>query len=220
MAFGSTLKQDKILFLLKTISGESIKSAIINLKRVNDIGSIKLLSFKDAKNEPEIKIVAIVAKIWAFTVSFKKILIKFKYLTQFYRNFIKIVIYKSRDDPASLLAEDGLKIKIRNFMAWVFLFIAGIFEVCWALGLKYSDGFTKIIPSLFTIITMLISFYFLSLALRTLPMGTAYAIWVGVGSVGIVIAGVILFNESINLLRIISILFIVLGIIGLKLATK
>lgn len=78
MAFGSTLKQDKILFLLKTISGESIKSAIINLKRVNDIGSIKLLSFKDAKNEPEIKIVAIVAKIWAFTVSFKKILIKFK----------------------------------------------------------------------------------------------------------------------------------------------
>lgn len=112
MAFGSTLKQDKILFLLKTISGESIKSAIINLKRVNDIGSITLLSFKDAKNEPEIKIVAIVAKIWAFTVSFKKILIKFKYLTQFYRNFIKIVI---RDDPASLLAEDGLKSIKKDF---------------------------------------------------------------------------------------------------------
>ncbi|WP_198304424.1 quaternary ammonium compound efflux SMR transporter SugE [Arcobacter vandammei] len=105
-------------------------------------------------------------------------------------------------------------------MAWGFLFIAGIFEVCWAIGLKYSDGFTKIVPTIFTIVTMIISFYFLSLALKSLPMGTAYAVWVGIGSVGIVIAGIILFNEPINLIRFISIAFIILGIIGLKLTTN
>lgn len=105
-------------------------------------------------------------------------------------------------------------------MAWGFLFIAGVFEVCWAIGLKYSYGFTKIVPTTFTIITMVISFYFLSLALKSLPIGTAYAVWVGIGSVGIVIAGIILFNESINLIRFVSIAFIILGIIGLKLTTN
>ncbi len=105
-------------------------------------------------------------------------------------------------------------------MAWFFLIIAGIFEMLWALGLKYSNGFTKLYPSLFTIITMIISFYFLSLALKTLPIGTAYAVWVGIGSVGIVIAGIILFNEPINLIRFISISLIILGIIGLKLTTN
>ncbi len=103
-------------------------------------------------------------------------------------------------------------------MSWMFLFIAGIFEMLWAIGLKYSEGFTKFWASSFTVVTMIISFYFLSLALKNLPLGTAYAVWVGIGSVGIVIAGVILFGESLGFIRILSILFIVLGIIGLKLA--
>lgn len=105
-------------------------------------------------------------------------------------------------------------------MSWVTLIIAGIFEIFWAIGLKYTDGFTKLIPSLLTIFAMLISFWLLSISLKTLPLGTAYAVWVGIGTIGTVIAGVILFNDSINLLRIVSIIFIILGIIGLKITTS
>ncbi|MDD3008134.1 MAG: quaternary ammonium compound efflux SMR transporter SugE [Arcobacter sp.] len=105
-------------------------------------------------------------------------------------------------------------------MSWVTLIIAGIFEIFWAIGLKYTDGFTKLIPSLLTIFAMLISFWLLSISLKTLPIGTAYAVWVGIGTIGTVIAGVILFNDSINLLRIVSIIFIILGIIGLKITTS
>ena len=105
-------------------------------------------------------------------------------------------------------------------MSWVTLIIAGIFEIFWAIGLKYTDGFTKLIPSLFTIFAMLISFWLLSISLKTLPLGTAYAVWVGIGTIGTVIAGVILFNDSLNLLRIVSIIFIILGIIGLKITTS
>ena len=105
-------------------------------------------------------------------------------------------------------------------MSWVTLIIAGIFEIFWAIGLKYTDGFTKLIPSLLTIFAMLISFWLLSISLKTLPLGTAYAIWVGIGTIGTVIAGVILFNDSLNLLRIVSIIFIILGIIGLKITTS
>ena len=105
-------------------------------------------------------------------------------------------------------------------MSWTILFIAGIFEIFWAVGLKYSDGFTKLFPTIFTIVTMIISFYLLSLALKALPIGTAYAVWVGIGTVGIVIAGIMLFGESMTLIRVISILFILIGIVGLKFTTN
>jgi quaternary ammonium compound-resistance protein SugE len=105
-------------------------------------------------------------------------------------------------------------------MNWTILFLAGIFEIFWAVGLKYSDGFTKLTPTIFTLITMIVSFYLLSLALKTLPIGTAYAVWVGIGTIGTVIAGIFLFNESMSLFRMISILSILLGIMGLKLTTN
>lgn len=105
-------------------------------------------------------------------------------------------------------------------MSWGILFLAGIFEIFWAIGLKYSDGFTKLIPTIFTVVTMMLSFYLLSLALKSLPIGTAYAIWVGIGTIGTVIGGIILFGESINFIRLLSILFILLGIICLKFTTN
>lgn len=105
-------------------------------------------------------------------------------------------------------------------MSWTILFLAGIFEIFWAVGLKYSDGFTKLFPTIFTIVTMIISFYLLSLALKALPIGTAYAVWVGIGTVGTVIAGIMLFGESMTLIRVISILFILIGIVGLKSTTN
>ena len=105
-------------------------------------------------------------------------------------------------------------------MSWTILFLAGIFEIFWAVGLKYSDGFTKLFPTIFTIVTMIISFYLLSLALKSLPIGTAYAVWVGIGTVGTVIAGIMLFGESMSLIRVISILFILIGIVGLKFTTN
>ncbi|BAH07228.1 quaternary ammonium compound efflux SMR transporter SugE [Clostridium kluyveri] len=104
-------------------------------------------------------------------------------------------------------------------MKWLLLIVAGIFEVCWAVGLKYSQGFTKLVPSILTILGMIASFYFLSLALKNLPLGTAYAIWTGIGTVGTVILGIILFKEPIEIIRLICIGFIVIGIIGLKLVS-
>lgn len=101
-------------------------------------------------------------------------------------------------------------------MKWLMLFIAGLFEMGWAIGLKYSDGFTKLIPSILTIVGMIASFYFLSVALKNLPLGTAYAIWTGIGTVGTVTLGIILFKEPIDTIRLICIGFIVVGIIGLK----
>ena len=104
-------------------------------------------------------------------------------------------------------------------MAWVYLFVAGIFETAWAIGLKYSAGFTRLGPSIFTILTMAISLYLLALALRTLPVGTGYAVWTGIGTVGAAILGILLFNESREITRILCILLIVAGIIGLKLTS-
>jgi quaternary ammonium compound-resistance protein SugE len=101
-------------------------------------------------------------------------------------------------------------------MAWVYLFVAGIFETAWAIGLKYSAGFTRLGPSIFTILTMAISLYLLALALRTLPVGTGYAVWTGIGAA---ILGILLFNESREIARILCILLIVAGIIGLKLTS-
>lgn len=105
-------------------------------------------------------------------------------------------------------------------MAWIYLFIAGLFEIGWAVGLKYTDGFTKIFPSIITIITMILSFYFLSTAVKTIPIGTAYAIWTGIGAIGTAIFGIILFGESKELIRIFFMFLILIGIVGLKLFSK
>lgn len=104
-------------------------------------------------------------------------------------------------------------------MQWLFLSIAGIFEVFWAISLKYSQSFTKLVPSIATIVGMVVSFYFLSLALKSLPLGTAYAIWTGIGTLGTVILGIILFKEPIDITRLIYIGFILIGIVGLKLSS-
>jgi quaternary ammonium compound-resistance protein SugE len=104
-------------------------------------------------------------------------------------------------------------------MAWIYLFVAGVFETAWAIGLKYTAGFTKLGPSIFTFITMLISLYLLSLALRTLPVGTGYAVWTGIGAVGTAILGMLLFDESRAIARILCIVLIVAGIVGLKLTS-
>jgi quaternary ammonium compound-resistance protein SugE len=104
-------------------------------------------------------------------------------------------------------------------MAWVYLVIAGLFETAWAIGLKYTDGWTKIGPSVFTVATMIASFYFLSIAIKTLPIGTAYVIWTGIGAVGTAILGIVLFGESRELMRIVCMLLIVSGIVGLKIVS-
>jgi len=104
-------------------------------------------------------------------------------------------------------------------MAWISLIVAGLFEVGWAIGLKYTDGFSKLWPSIWTIISMIVSLIFLENALRTLPVGTAYAIWVGIGAVGTAILGMWLFNESRDIARIVCLILIVAGVIGLKVVT-
>ena len=104
-------------------------------------------------------------------------------------------------------------------MAWIILAIAGLFEVGWAIGLKYTDGFTRLWPTVGTVISMIISLWLLGLAMKSLPVGTAYAAWVGVGAFGTVLLGILLFGEPANLARLGSVSLIVAGIVGLKLAT-
>ena len=104
-------------------------------------------------------------------------------------------------------------------MAWVWLGIAGLLEVVWAIGLKYTDGFTRLWPSVITGAAMIGSVWFLALAVRAIPIGTGYAVWTGIGAVGVAILGMVLFDEPRTLLRIGSILLIVAGIAGLKLLT-
>ncbi len=101
--------------------------------------------------------------------------------------------------------------------AWIILFIAGLFETGWAIGLKYSDGFTRLWPSVITVISMAISVWLLSLSLKVLPVGSAYAVWTGIGATFTAILGIILFNESKDILKILFILMIVAGLIGLRL---
>jgi quaternary ammonium compound-resistance protein SugE len=103
-------------------------------------------------------------------------------------------------------------------MNWSILFLAGLLEVAWAIGLRHSAGFTRPLPSLLTLLAMAISFYLLSLALRTLPLGTAYAVWVGIGAVGTAVAGMLLFDEPASPLKLISLVLVVAGIAGLRLA--
>lgn len=101
-------------------------------------------------------------------------------------------------------------------MSWIILFFAGLFEVGWAVGLKHTDGFSRPLPTALTIAAMAVSLGLLGLAMKELPLGTAYAIWTGVGAVGTVIAGIILFGESMALVRLVSVALIVAGLIGLK----
>lgn len=104
-------------------------------------------------------------------------------------------------------------------MAWMLLIIAGLFEIGWAIGLKYTDGFTRPLPTAGTIAAMVISVWLLGIAMKTLPVGTAYSVWVGVGAAGTVILGIILFKEPANALRLASIALVIAGIVGLKVAT-
>jgi quaternary ammonium compound-resistance protein SugE len=104
-------------------------------------------------------------------------------------------------------------------MNWTYLVIAGVFEVAWAIGLKYTEGWTRLVPSVITGVLMVASFYFLSLAVKTLPIGTAYAVWTGIGTVGAAILGMILFDEPKDIVRVACIFLIIAGIGGLKLTS-
>lgn len=102
-------------------------------------------------------------------------------------------------------------------MAWTYLFFAGLFEIGWAIGLKYTQGFTRLVPTVLTVASMAVSLGLLGLALKSLPLGTAYAIWTGIGTVGTAVLGIILFGEPATVLRLLCISLIVAGIVGLKL---
>ena len=104
-------------------------------------------------------------------------------------------------------------------MSWLLLILAGLFEIGWAIGLKYTEGFTRLWPSIGTALAMIVSLALLGIAMKSLPVGTAYAVWVGVGAVGTVILGIVLFGEPANTLRLVSVALIIGGIVGLKLAT-
>lgn len=104
-------------------------------------------------------------------------------------------------------------------MAWLYLFVAGLFEVGWAIGLKYTQGFTRLVPTLFTAVSMVVSLGLLGLALKSLPVGTAYAVWTGIGTIGTAILGIALLGEPANALRLACIGLIVAGIVGLKLVS-
>jgi quaternary ammonium compound-resistance protein SugE len=107
----------------------------------------------------------------------------------------------------------------RNSMAWMILILAGLFETGWAIGLKYTEGFTRFWPTVWTVFAMIVSLWLLGIAMRTLPVGTAYSVWVGVGAVGTVVLGIALLEEPANAARLASVGLIIAGIIGLKLAT-
>ncbi len=104
-------------------------------------------------------------------------------------------------------------------MNWFILIIAGVFEIGWAVGLKYTEGFTRLWPSVWTITAMVVSLGLLGIALKSLPVGTAYAVWVGVGAAGTAIAGVILFGEAMSIARAVSLLLVLVGIVGLKMTS-
>lgn len=101
-------------------------------------------------------------------------------------------------------------------MAWTFLIVAGLFEICWAIGLKYTDGFSRFWPTTGTLLAMAASFGFLAQALKSIPVGTGYAVWTGIGAAGTAVLGIVLFAESVSIVKVLSLLCIVLGIIGLK----
>jgi len=104
-------------------------------------------------------------------------------------------------------------------MAWTYLAVAGLFEIGWAIGLKYSDGFSKPLPSLLTAVAMGLSIWLLALAMKTIPVGTAYAVWTGIGAVGVAVLGMLLFGESREIMRVTCLFLIVTGIVGLKIVS-
>lgn len=104
--------------------------------------------------------------------------------------------------------------------SWIFLIIAGLLEVCWSVGLKYTEGFTKLIPSVFTLMTLALSMYLLARAAQVIPIGTAYGIWVGIGALGAAILGIILFKESASPARILFLALLLVSIIGLKVTAE
>jgi quaternary ammonium compound-resistance protein SugE len=104
-------------------------------------------------------------------------------------------------------------------MSWLYLFVAGVFEIAWAIGLKYTEGFSRLVPSLLTVGAMIVSLALLGLALKSLPVGTAYAVWTGIGAVGTAALGIYLFGEPATVARLACIGLIVAGIVGLKFAT-
>jgi len=105
-------------------------------------------------------------------------------------------------------------------MAWVYLILAGMLEIAWAIGLKYTEGWSRWKPSVLTVLAMIASFHFLSLALKTLPLGTAYAIWTGIGTIGAAVLGMVLFGESRDAIKIVCIMLIIAGIAGLKITSS
>lgn len=136
---------------------------------------------------------------------------------------VPIIATASRDDPAPLFRSGDDPIQSaslwrspENHMAWILLVIAGLFEIGWAIGLKFTDGFTRFWPSVATAASMIISVVLLAWAMRTLPVGTAYAVWTGLGAVGTVALGIVLFNEPATLMRLGCVALIAAGILGLK----
>ncbi len=103
-------------------------------------------------------------------------------------------------------------------MAWIYLFIAGLMEVGWAIGLKYTEGFSRLGPTVWTVVAMVLSLFFLGQSLKTLPVGTAYAVWTGIGAVGAAVLGIVLFGDSKSVVRLVSIGLIVAGIAGLRIS--
>ncbi len=104
-------------------------------------------------------------------------------------------------------------------MAWIYLAVAGLFEIGWAIGLKYSHGFSRPVPSLLTVAAMVMSVWLLSIAMKSIPVGTAYAVWTGIGAVGVAILGMALFGESREVARLVCLFLIIVGILGLKLVS-
>jgi quaternary ammonium compound-resistance protein SugE len=104
-------------------------------------------------------------------------------------------------------------------MAWIYIIMAGLLEIVWVIGLKYSHGFTKIIPSIVTVVIIIISFFFLSKALHSIPLGTGYAIFTGLGTVGTVVAGILFWGETINPLKVFFVALMISGIIGIKISS-
>jgi quaternary ammonium compound-resistance protein SugE len=132
------------------------------------------------------------------------------------------MIFSENRYPSPIGVEDmlfGIMLCPENAMAWVILFFAGLSEVGWAVGLKYTEGFTRLVPSVLTLGSMAVSLGLLGLALKTLPLGTAYAVWTGIGTIGTALLGITLFGESASALRLACIGLIVAGIVGLKLVS-
>src|SRR5580658_3455954 len=103
-------------------------------------------------------------------------------------------------------------------VSWIFLLLAGFFEICFTISLKFSQGFTKLVPSIITVVFIVLSFFSVSQSMKVIPIGTAYAVWAGIGAAGTVVCGILFFGDSYHIIRLISIFLIIIGIVGLKLA--